>query len=115
MTRRTSFSTSAMVLSLTLACAPMVHAAAPSFWANNAGSTPTKVKLIKFSIRNDSKASRQLKAGDQQITIAPGQTAAVKLGLGLQVTTVSETTKLPSGAVVTTVTESLGGNTLAVS
>ena len=104
-----------MVLSLALTCAPLMHAAGPSVRADNVSSTPTKVNLIKFSIRNDSKASLQLKAGDQQITIAPGQTAAVKLGLGLQVTTVSETTKLPSGSVLTTVTESLGGNTLAVS
>ena len=115
MTHRILFSTSAMVLSLTLACSPSLHAAGPSLRPDNATSTTVKAKLIKFSIRNDAKTSLQLKAGDQVITIAPGQTEAVKLQVGLQLTTVSDTAKLPSGSVLTTVSESLQGNTLAVS
>ena len=115
MTRRTLFSNAAMVLSLALTSAPLMHAAAPSLRADNASSAPAKVKLIKFNIRNDSKMPLQLKAGDQQVTIAPGETTAVKLQVGLQVTTVSESAKLPSGSVLTTVSESLQGNTLAVS
>lgn len=114
MTRRILFSTSAMVLSLSLASTPFLHAA-PAPRAHDATGTPAKLKLIKFNIRNDSSVPLQLKAGDQQMTIAPGQTASVKLQLGLQVTTVSDTAKLPSGSVLTTVSDSLQGNTLAVS
>lgn len=134
MTRRILFTTSAMVLSFTLSSSTLMHAAghatgnaagntavrtavlaAPSLRADHASTTPAKMKLIKFSIRNDSKTPLQLKAGDQQMTIAPGQTSAVKLPMGLQVTTVSDTAHLPSGAVLTTVSEALQGNTLAVS
>ena len=115
MTHRTRFSSSAMVLSLALATSPLLHAAMPAPHAPNTASTPAKGKLVKFSIRNDSKLPLQLKAGDQQMTIAPGQTAAVKLQVGLQVTTLTETAKLPSGSVLTTVSDSLQGNTLAVS
>ena len=115
MTHRILYSSSAMVLSLTLACTPLMHAGGFAKARDNSAATTAKVKLVKFNIRNDSKAALVLKAGDQQMTIAPGQTAAVKLQQGLQVMTVSDTGHLPAGSVLTTVSDSLQGNTLAVS
>ena len=110
MTRR--ILTSAMVLSMSLftvgisSAAPVVHTYAP---------VDAKVKMISFSIRNDSAAPLTIKGGDQQMTIAPGKTAALKLQRGSSVTTVNETSHLPAGAVLTTVTDELQGNTVAVS
>ncbi len=71
--------------------------------------------MISFSIRNDSAAPLTIKAGEQQMTIAPGATIALKAGRGSQVTTVNETAHLAAGAVLTTVTDYLQGNTVTVS
>ena len=103
-----------MVFSLSLCTAGSVLAAspAPSPRANNA--SPTKGKLISFNIRNDAAQPLTIKAGDQQMTIAPGAKMSMKLEKGVQVTTVNDTTHLHAGDVLTTVTEFLQGNTLAV-
>lgn len=107
---------SAMVLSLSLLASPALHAATlPSHDATPNAAVAAKGKLISFHIRNASASALVLKAGDQQITIAPGQTATMKLVNGTPVTSVNDTAHFAAGAVVTTVTEYLQGNTLAVS
>ncbi len=106
--------TSAMVLSLSLYSAGSVFAASPAASPRANSVAPAKGKLISFSIRNDSSAPLLVKAGDQQITIAPGQKMVVKLEKGVQVTTVNDTAHLHAGDVLTTVNEYLQGNTLAV-
>ena len=106
--------TSAMAVSLSLFTAGSALALAPSPFGHHDNAAPAKVKLITFSIRNDSKAELTIKAGDQQMTIAPGKTEVLKLQKGAQITTVNDTTHLKAGDVVTTVTDYLQGNTLAV-
>ena len=103
---------SSMALSISMCTAGALNAA-PMMHTN--ASASAKVKLISFSIRNDSAAPLTIKAGDQQMTIAPGTTTALKLGRGSQVTTVNETAHLAAGAVLTTVTDYLQGNTIAIS
>ncbi len=113
MTRR--ILTFAMALSLSLFASGSLLALPPTPSLHSTDSAPAKMKLISFSIRNDSAAALTLKAGEQQMTIAPGQKMAVKLEKGCQVTTVNGTTHLHAGDVLTTVTDYLQGNTLAVS
>ena len=105
-----------MVLSLSLLASPAIHAA--SLFRHDAGSASTaaaKGKMISFHIRNASATALVLKAGDQQITIAPGETATVKAANGTPVTSVNDTAHFAAGSVVTTVSDSLKGNTLAIS
>ena len=78
-------------------------------------STATaKVKMVKFSVRNDSRSPVTLEGGGQQFVLQPGQSTNVKLPAGTQMTTVNETAHLAAGAIVATVETSLGGNTILV-
>lgn len=107
--------TSAMVLSCSLLAAQGAHALPPTPAMHAKDAAPAKAKLISFSIRNDSSTELIIKACEQQMTITPGKTMPVKLEKGCQVKTVNETAHLHAGDVLTTVTDYLQGNTLAVS
>lgn len=72
-------------------------------------------KTISFQLRNDSKSALTISTGDQQYTVQPHRVIALKLQEGTQVTAVNSTDHIQAGAVLTTVTTDLQGNTLAVS
>ena len=79
------------------------------------GTAPKgKVKMVSFSLRNGSKSPLQLQIGDQQITVAAGQTASLKVQQGIQIVSMSATTQVAAGSVVGTVDNTLQGNTLVV-
>jgi hypothetical protein len=61
------------------------------------GST---TKMIKFSVRNDSTVTLKFKAGDQEYTLEPGKTVALKLPEGVSVIEEDATPKYAAGAVL---------------
>ena len=77
-------------------------------------SVKVKVKLVSFHLRNDSKTPLLLQMGDQQITIAPGATTALKLARGMQIVAVNGTGRVAAGSVISTVDPGLQDNTLVV-
>ncbi len=72
-----------------------------------------KVKQIKFSVRNDSSATVRFKAGDQEISLAPGKTTEIKVANGAQVISLEAQNREP-GSVIATVSDALSGNTLVL-
>ena len=106
----------AMASVLSLSAAGTLNAEAPKFFHHNAaGDKPVTGKMISFTVRNDSKATLVLKAGEQQYTIEPGKTAGLKAAEGSDLVNVSGTEKQAAGSVLTKVGKQLQGNTLAVS
>jgi hypothetical protein len=105
----------AMASVLSLSAAGSLHAAPLSVFGQPAADNVTKVKMVSFNVRNDSKQSLVLEAGGQQITIEPGKSAVLKVGEGTDVVNVSGTSHVAAGSVVTKVTKDLQGNTLAIS
>jgi hypothetical protein len=102
---------SAMVLSVSMLgtqAANAMHINTPVHAAVNA-----KAKMVKFSVRNDSSAPIKLKAGDDEMSIAPGKTADMKVAQGTQIIAL-EAQNREAGSVVATVSDSLSGNTLVV-
>ena len=105
----------AMAGVLSVSVAPSLHAAPFAFHHSPAQGKAVAGKMVSFSVRNDSKSTLVLQAGEQQISIDPGKTAKLKLAEGAQITNVNATEKRAAGSVVATVGKELDGNTLAVS
>ena len=105
----------AMAMSLSPLAAQTLWAAPVAASSKKSADKPVKVKTVSFSLRNDSAASVTVQAGDQQFTVEPGKTAAMKLAVGVQVIAVNGTTHIAAGSVVTQVNSTLQGNTLAIS
>ena len=106
----------AMASVLSLSAAGSLHAAAPKLFPHLTASDKSATgKMISFSVRNDTKTTLVLKAGEQQYTIEPGKTAGLKVAEGADLVNVSGTEKQAAGSVLTKVAKQLQGNTLAVS
>ena len=104
-----------MVLSLLPFAAQPVLAAQPGAPATTASDKSAQSTPVSFHMRNDSAASLTIQAGDQQFTIEPGKTITLKLNEGVQVSAVNGTPNRAPGTVLTMVSRSLQGNTLAIS
>ena len=72
-----------------------------------------KTDMVKFTVRNDSASEVKIKAADNEVTIAPGKTADMKLPNGTQLIAVQGTSH-EAGSVLATVSSALKGNTLVV-
>ena len=59
-----------------------------------------KNKTVKFSLRNDSGASLQLKVGDQIVSLDAGKTVALKLPVGTRILVNAATAKHQAGDLV---------------
>lgn len=113
MHRRIVAATMASVLSFSVAGS--LHAAPPNVFHHTASEGAPAGKVISFSVRNDSKGTLVLKAGEQQYTIEPGKTTQLKVAEGSDLVNVSGTEKQTAGSVLTKVNKQLQGNTLAIS
>jgi len=105
---------------LTLATLAVVLAPSAAF-ASTINVTPSmhaffgdKVKTIHFNVRNASGASIELKAGDQTMTVAAGQTMNFKLPTGTRVINTNKTEKREAGAVICEVSSALKDSTVVL-
>jgi hypothetical protein len=71
-------------------------------------------KTVKFTVSNQTNAPVSLKAGDQQMTIAAGQSQSVKAQSGQQIVTTSDSAVGAAGTVVASVTDTMEGATVNV-
>ena len=71
-------------------------------------------KMIKFSVRNDSANPVKFKAGDQEMTIAPGKTASMKLAEGVSLIAEETTPSFAAGAVLAVASSELSGATVVI-
>ena len=101
----------ALAIAMSAIAAPTLLAAPVSFPGVHA---KFGTKMITVVVRNDGKDSLTLKAGEQQIVIAPGQTAKFKVIDGTALTTVNATASHAAGDSIGTANSSLSGATLII-
>jgi len=88
--------------------------AAPTAVHSPVNAIYSKVKLVKFSLRNDTSAPLKLKIGDNVVTLLPGKPVDVKLADGKQIIAVETTASYDAGSVVAIAAEQLDGTTVAI-
>jgi hypothetical protein len=69
-------------------------------------------KMVSFSMKNATSAPITVKAGEKEMTVAAGQTVALKLPLGTKVVSVNDTKDHPAGTVVVEVGSQLSDATV---
>jgi hypothetical protein len=116
MIRRRVFGTTMVLAAALLACesvyaSPLTAVHIPV--QAKLGKT-AKAKMVSLNLRNDSAAPIKVKAGDNEMTLAPGKLAAVKVAEGATIIAVEATPSFPAGAVLATVSSSLSQATLAL-
>ena len=71
-------------------------------------------KMVKFSIRNQTGAPIELKAGDQTVTLETGKTTQFKLAPGTQVVTSSTSGKREAGTIICQATPDMNDSTIVL-
>jgi hypothetical protein len=71
-------------------------------------------KLVKFSLHNATDAPIKVKAGDTEMTLAPGTVVPMKLAVGTKIVVAEASTHFAEGSVVTTVYPELSDSTLTL-
>ena len=71
-------------------------------------------QTIKFSLRNQSGADIELRAGDKVMTVAKGKTMNVNLPVGTRITTTTASDKREAGSIICEVSTSLKDATVVL-
>jgi len=71
-------------------------------------------KLVSFSIHNATSEPLKVKAGDKEMTLAPGSVTAVKLAAGTKIVTQEATSKYEVGSVLATASAELKDATVTL-
>ncbi len=74
----------------------------------------SREKLVKFSLHNATDAPIKVKAGDTEMTLAPGTVTPVKLAVGVKIVVEEASTHYAEGSVVTVVSSELSDGTLTL-
>ena len=69
-------------------------------------------KLVKFNLHNSTDAPIKVKAGDAEMTLAPGADTPVKLAVGTKVVVEEASTHYTEGTVLTVVSSELSDATV---
>jgi len=102
-----------MVMAAVLMSTQAVYAA-PTAVHSPVNAIYSKVKLVKFSLRNDTSAPLKLKIGSNEVTLLPGKPLDVKVPDGQQIVAVDTTSNYAGGDVIATAAEQLDGTTVAI-
>ena len=73
-----------------------------------------KTKMVKLSLRNDSGAPIELRAGETVMTLNNGETKALALPPGTRITTTAATKTHEAGALIAEVSDSFSGATVSI-
>jgi hypothetical protein len=73
-----------------------------------------KNKVVKFSLRNQTGAPIELKAGDQTVTLESGKTTQFKLAPGTQVVTTTASGKREAGTIICQATPDMNDTTVVL-
>ncbi len=103
-----------MALSVSLFTAPALMAAPVSGITVPVHAKLNNGKTVSFQLRNDSKETVTVKAGDQELTIQPGKSSGLKTADGTQVIAVTATATHTAGEVLAVASTTLSGNTLVI-
>ncbi len=100
-----------MVLAATTFTGAALHAATPNTYTV---ANPSHEKTVHLQLRNSTSAPMQVKAGDTEMTLAPGKLVAVKLPVGTQIVAVTDSAHYPQGTVLATISTSLADATITL-
>jgi len=73
-----------------------------------------KVKMVKFSLRNDGGSPLTLKVGEEVVTLEAGKSKALELPVGTRIVRQEGTATDKAGSLVTEVSKELSGVTIAL-
>jgi hypothetical protein len=102
-----------MVMAASLVSAQAVYAA-PTAVRVPVNAIYSNVKMVKFTLRNDSSAPLKVKVGDNEMTLQPGAPVSVSLSVGQQIVAVETTAANKAGDVLATAIVGLSGATVSV-
>jgi hypothetical protein len=71
-----------------------------------------KQKMIKFTMQNKSTSPIDFKSGDQQVTLAAGESKTMKAPAGTSIVTTSPSAKGDTGTILTQVSGDMDGATV---
>jgi hypothetical protein len=74
----------------------------------------SNAQQVKFHMSNGSAATLTMKAGDKEITMAPGSEVSVKLAVGTPIVAESTSTHYAAGSLLAVVGDSFSGATLHI-
>jgi hypothetical protein len=111
---KSKFVVGTMVAAVAMFAGPVAFASQPASNPTLAKVAYSKTKMVSFSLRNDTKDSVSVKAGDKDLTLQPGATVAVKLAEGTQIVATTATPNHQAGSVISVVTDQLSDNTLVL-
>ena len=105
-----------MIATMVLAASALTGAALHASTPNNTFTVaaPSHQKLVSFQIRNASPGPLTVKAGDTEMTLAPGKSVAVKLPVGTEITSLTASAHHPLGTVLTVVSSAIADATVTV-
>lgn len=73
-----------------------------------------KPHLVSLNLRNDTKESITVKAGDKELTLEPGKPQAVKLAAGEKIVATTATPSHAAGDVLSTIDPMMDQGTLGI-
>jgi hypothetical protein len=110
--KRTNLFTVA-VLASAIVAAPAVYAA-PANIPMPIHAMFSKTKMIKLSLRNDTKSEMDLKIGDKVVPLAPGKTLDLSLPAGTRILANNDTPNHASGSLIEEVVSEHNGATISI-
>ena len=102
-----------MVMSAVLVSSAAVYAE-PAGIPTPTHAAMANSKLVKFTVRNDSKSPITVKMGDTEMTFAPGKSTDVKLAVGTQLVAQNAGSGFEAGSVLAVVSTTLNSATLVL-
>lgn len=102
-----------MVMAASIAASPAVYAA-PFHHDGPLHVKGAKVKMISFSIRNDSASAVKVLAGSNELTIEPGKTVNAKLAAGEKIVAEDGLASAASGTVLAVMADQLKDATVVL-
>jgi hypothetical protein len=88
--------------------------AAPAQNQTQNTATAAKGKTIKFTVVNTTNGPIAIRTGDQEMTLAAGQSRAVKAPAGTKIVTTADSSVGQSGTVIAEVSDGMSGATVNV-
>jgi len=111
MNRRTAVSV--MVLAASLLASEAMYAQ-PGAFSIPVNAMISKVKMVKFSMRNDTEEPIKVKAGDTEVTLEPGKLVPMKLEVGVKIVAEETTPSFAAGELISVVSTDLADSTVAL-
>lgn len=110
MTRRLLPAT--MVMAAAMFASSAVYAA-PMF-GHSDNAKLSHAKLVSLTLRNESKAPMKIMAGNNEVTLRPGEALTTKLAVGDKIVAEQATEKNAAGTVLAVVSKNFSGATLGL-